>query len=268
RSYNVRLDLRVVYQHLCHNHPAPDEPDYPLNIGLPPGSTLTHAALARRAEECLGLGRPAAQRSPAQQQRLDTLLAVTRIPESALLGHLNWATWHFQEIVQQRTGGASPFGNQGVRYSGSADDEALNRHVARYRADPVALAAFSADTDPDGRIPVPVLTVHGIDDPVAFVELDHQWRQTMQAAGTAGHLVQSFTAHDTHSTLSDATYRTLLDELLRWRDTGLAPTPLTIARRCKTLVGPEPEGSATAQCRFVPAYQPAALDSRVPPRGP
>jgi len=113
-----------------------------------------------------------------------------------------------------------------------------------------------------------VLTVHGIDDPVAFVELDDQWRQTMQAAGTADHLVQSFTAHGTHSYLSDATYRALLAELLQWLDTGRAPTPLAIARRCKALVGPEPEGSPTAQCRFVPAFQPAALDSRVPPRGP
>jgi alpha-beta hydrolase superfamily lysophospholipase len=266
RSYDMRLDLRVLYQHLCHNHPAADEPDYPLNIGLPPGSPLTREALAQRADACTGLRLPATQRSAAQQQRLDALLATSGVPEAALLGHLNWATWHFQDVVQQRTGGLSPFGNRGVRYRGSSDDDALNRAVARYTASPVAVAAFSADTDPGGRIPVPVLTVHGIEDPVAYVELEQRFAQTMTAAGTADHLVQTFAMFDQHSYLSDATYTTLLAELLRWVDSGLAPTPLTIARRCKALVGPEPEGSPTAQCRFVPAFKPEPLDSRVPVR--
>ena len=30
QSYNFRLDLRVVYQIVCANHPKPDEPAYPL----------------------------------------------------------------------------------------------------------------------------------------------------------------------------------------------------------------------------------------------
>jgi hypothetical protein len=183
-----------------------------------------------------------------------------------LLGHLNWATWHFQDVVQRRTGGASPFGNRGARYTGSADDDALNRSVARYTADPQAVALLAADTDPGGRITVPMLTVHAIDDPVAAVELEQRFHDTVQAAGQADHLVQTFAAFSEHSYLSDATYTTLLAELLRWLDSGLAPTPLSIARRCKALVGPEPEGSPTAQCRFVPAYQPAPLDSRFPVR--
>jgi len=266
RSYDFRLDLRVIYQQLCRNHPAPDEPDYPLNIGLPPDSTLSHAALARRVDDCLGLRLPEPQRSVAQQQRLQTLLAVSGLAERSLLGHLNWATWHFQDVVQLRTGGRSPFGNRGVRYSGSADDDALNRAVPRYTADAQAVARFAADADPGGRIAVPMLTVHAIDDPVAAVELEHSFHDTVQAAGQADHLVQTFAAFGDHSYLSDATYSTLLAELLRWLDSGQVPTPLAIARRCKALVGPEPEGSPTAQCRFVPAYQPASLDSRVPAR--
>ena len=39
RSYDFRLDLRVVYQALCNNHPRPDEPAYPLWMGLPANST-------------------------------------------------------------------------------------------------------------------------------------------------------------------------------------------------------------------------------------
>ncbi len=37
-AYDFRLDLRVIYQHLCNNHPSPDEPDYPLCAGLPKDS--------------------------------------------------------------------------------------------------------------------------------------------------------------------------------------------------------------------------------------
>ena len=84
RSYDFRLDLRVVYQHLCGNHPRADEPAYPLWMGLPPGSPLTHAALAARVDACLGLRQPVALRTAQQQHTLQALLAVIRVPESAL----------------------------------------------------------------------------------------------------------------------------------------------------------------------------------------
>jgi len=35
QSYNFRLDLRVVYQAVCANHPTPDEPAYPLSARVP-----------------------------------------------------------------------------------------------------------------------------------------------------------------------------------------------------------------------------------------
>lgn len=126
----------------------------------------------QRARDCLGLGLPAAQRSAEQAQRLKTLLAVVHISEGSVLGHLSWATFHFQDIVSQRTGGRNPFGNIGAVYSGSDDDAALNAAVLRYRADPVAAAQFAADTNLQGRIDVPVLSLHAIHDPTAFVELE------------------------------------------------------------------------------------------------
>ena len=171
RSYDFRLDLRVVYQALCDNHPKPDEPAYPLWQGLPPGSALTRAELARRVDDCTGLRLGADKRSTVQQHKLDALLKVVRIPERSLIGHLNWATWHFQDVVFARLAGANPFGNIGARYAGSADDDALNARVERYRADPAAVARFGADTDPTGHLHVPTLTAHAIDDPVAFVAL-------------------------------------------------------------------------------------------------
>ena len=261
RAYDFRIDLRVVYQYLCNNHPRPDEPAYPLWMGLPPDSTLTSAQLAQRTRECLGLGLPAAQRSTEQQRKLDTIVKVIGIPASSVQGHLNWATWHFQDIAQKRSGGRSVFGNAGVRYAGSADDAALNAGVLRYAADPQARAQFGADADLGGRIPVPVLTVHGVRDATAFVEMDHSFRQTMERAGTAGHLVQTFTEDSEHSYLSDPVYPALMGALLSWVEQGVKPTPQGIARDC-----PGFEAKFGAGCRFLPEFTPAALESRVPAR--
>lgn len=263
-SYDFRLDLRVVYQHLCGNHPAPGEPDYPLWMGLPEGAKLTRPELAARADECLGVRKPAAQRTPEQARRLKTLIEILRIPERSVIGHLNWATWHFQDIATQRTGGRAVFGNAGVRYTdsaGSAEAAAVDAGVRRYRADPAAVAAFEADTDPTGRIRVPVLTTHGIGDATAFVELEHRFREVMVAAGRGDHLVQTFVDSNEHSYLGDATYPPLFEALLAWVERGVKPTPAGIAQRCRELRAADPTG-----CRFVVDYAPAPLSTRVPPR--
>lgn len=258
RSYDFRTDLRVVYQYLCNNHPRPTEVQYPLNIGLPADAAMTQADLAARVNECLALNKPVAERTPEQQRKVKTIVDVIRIPASSIQGHMNWATFHFRDVVQHRTGGASPFGNQGVLYRGSSDDAALNAAVLRYRADPAAVARFAQDTDLTGRIPVPVLTVKGVDDPTAFVELDAAFKATMAQGGSAARLVQTFTQHNTHSYLSDPTYPTLLAALLRWVDTGDKPTPEGIARLCAGMEPPFGKG-----CAFLPGYVPAPLASRV-----
>lgn len=261
RSYDFRLDLRVVYQHLCQNHPRPDEPAYPLWMGLPADSKLTPAQLAERTRECLGLGLPAAQRSAAQARKLKTVIDVLHIPERSVQGHLNWATFHFRDIAQHRSGGRSVFGNIGADYRGSDDDKALNAAVQRYRADPAAVAQFADDTDPTGRISVPVLSVHGVNDPIAFVEMDHSFGQTMAAAGAGARLVQTFTDDQEHSYLSDPVYPALMAALLEWVEQGRKPTPQAIAARCTALQSQFGPG-----CRFLPDFKPAALDTRVAPR--
>ncbi|MBV7429706.1 MULTISPECIES: hypothetical protein [unclassified Acidovorax] len=261
RSYDFRTDLRVVYQYLCNNHPRPTEAAYPLNIGLPRDAAMTQADLAARVNECLALNRPAAERTPEQQRKVKTIVDVIRIPASSIQGHMNWATFHYRDVVQHRTGGASPFGNRGVQYKGSPDDAALNAAVLRYRADPAAVARFAQDTDLGGRIPVPVLTVKGVEDPTAFVELDAAFKATMEQGGSAARLVQTFTQHNTHSYLSDPTYPALMTALLRWVDEGVKPTPEGIAAQC-----PAFEAQFGKGCAFLPAYLPAALNTRVADR--
>jgi len=260
RAYDFRLDLRVIYQALCGNHPRADEEAYPLWMGLPPGAKLTAGELHQRVDACLGLDRPAAQRTAPQQEKVDAIVRTLHIPASAIQGHMAWATFHFRDIAE-RMGGRSVFGNEGVRYQGSRDDDALNAAVARYARDPAAWSAFARDTDPDGHIPVPVLTVHGIGDPTAFVEMDDTFLHTMQAAGTADHLVQTFTDHATHSYLADPVYPALLVALSTWAQGGPKPSPGQVAQQCLAM-----EARFGPGCRFRPDFRPGPLATRVAPR--
>jgi len=263
RAYDLRLDLRVVYQALCQNHPGPDESAYPLWMGLPPDTKLTRAELAERVDACLGTQHKPAERSPAQRQRLATLTRVVKLPEQEILPHLQWATWHFQDIVLRKLKGRNPFGNEGVVYTGSPDDAALNRDVPRYRADPGALADLARDADPTGRLLLPTLTLHGIDDLTAFVEMEAQFRDTVAEAGAADHLVQVYTADREHSYTSDAQYVSAVDALLDWVDQGRKPEATTLSQRCKAL---PVQWQPASGCRIRVDYQPASLDSRIPPR--
>lgn len=261
RSYDFRLDLRVVYQYLCNNHPRPDEPSYPLWMGLPADSKMNQAQLAERTRECLGLGLPAAQRTPEQAHKLKTIVDVIRIPERSVQGHLNWATFHFRDIAQNRSGGRSVFGNIDAVYSGSPDDATLNAAVLRYPADPQAVRNFAEDTDPNGRIPVPVLTAHALHDPIAFVELKHQFRETMRKAGTADRLVKVYTEDSEHSYLSEPLYPALMQELLAWVQQGRKPTQQSVAEACAAAQGQWGPG-----CRILVGYEPRPLETRVAPR--
>lgn len=262
-TYDFRLDLRAVYQHLCNNHPRPDEPAYSLAIGLPHDSKLTTAELAARTDECLGVRKPAAQRTPEQAQRLKTIVDVLKFPETSVMSHLNWGTFGLRDVVE-KNGGVSPLGNGGVRYVGSSDDAGLNAAIPRFKADPRAAARFAADVDHQGRFAVPVISAHAIDDATVFVEGQDTLRQRMTAAGNGGRLVQAFVASKEHSYWGDAHYPVLFEALLSWVEKGQKPTSAGIAQRCQQLQ--VARGAPAAACAFVPDYVPQPLATRVFPR--
>ncbi len=259
RAFRRRLKF-LCAQHLCNNHPRPNEPQYPLAIGLPADSRLTAADLASRADDCLGVRKPAAQRSPEQALKLKTIVDVVKIPESSVTGHLNWGTFTLRDVVS-KNGGVSPFGNDRIRYTGSADDAALNRDIPRFMADPQGVARFAADVDHAGRFAVPVLSAHGIGDSTVFVEGNDTLRQRMVAAGNGARLVQTFVDSSEHSYWGDAYYPPLFEALLNWVEKGQKPTPAGIAERCRQVNAAQPTA-----CRFLPDYSPRPMASRVPVR--
>ncbi len=260
RAYEHRFDLRVVYEYLCRNHPRPDEPAYPLWMGLRDGDGMTVDALRARADECLGSSHGPDARTPAQASRLRQLLAVVHVPEKSVEPELAFSTFTFRDIAR-RYGWRSVFSNVGAVYRGSDDDAALNAGVERDAADPDALRAFADDSDLTGRIDVPVLTMHAIHDPTAFVEMERRFGDRMTAAGHGGNLVQTFSDDAVHSYVSDATYVTLLAALRAWVTDGTKPTPSGIADACAAAQAHFP-----STCRFRPAFVPLPLESRVAER--
>lgn len=261
RGYDYRVDLRAVYQYYCRNLPRPSEEQYPLWQGLPADSDLTTAEVRARLDECTGYAKAPAERTAVQQRNLDDILAVTGVPEATLESHLRFSVFTFRDIVHNRLDGRNPFGNRGVRYSGSHDDVALNRGVERFHTDRTAARDLSFDSDLTGDVRVPVLTLHAIGDPTAYVEHAAAYRATLRGAGREHLLAQSFTRESDHSGLSASGYAASMAALDGWVTTGRKATPAAIAAACP--VFDEKYGTG---CFHDPAYVPASYASRVEAR--
>lgn len=262
RGYDYRLDLRVVYQYYCGNHPRPDEMQYPLWMGLAPGQEMSTADLRSRLQECTGYRSDPSARTPEQQQRLDDVLAAARIPEESFESHMTWATRTFADLVHERLDGRNPFTNMGVRYTGTSDDRALNAGVQRYARDPLARRDLAYDSDLTGVVDVPTLSLHAIGDPTVFVEQEDAYRLTREAAGTADLHAAVFTTESEHSYLQDPEYVAAMRALSAWTAGGERPTPDAVAAGCVAA-----QAEFTGDCLVDPAFVPGSYDERVAPRG-
>jgi hypothetical protein len=256
-NYQHRADARVVFQYYCRNMPRADETAYPLWNGVAPDSRMTLKDLDTIVDECTGAGHPAAARSEQQKQNLANILGVMGYPENLLVRHMQAGTLLFRDIVKNTTGGRNPFSNVGVHYKGSSDDDALNRDVVRFEADPAAAAALKADGDPTGVLPVPVVSIHSINDPQVVVEGQSAYLDIVRAAGSASRLVQAFTDERGHTAQSAPELAAALDALMQWIDKGAKPTAQSIAAGCEQM-----RGSLDGPCRYRPEYAPKPYATR------
>jgi dienelactone hydrolase len=90
--------------------------------------------------------------------------------------------------AQQRLAG-QPFDNATRIYSGSSDDAALNAGVARFSADPAALAAMNA-FETAGNLRVPVVTLHTTGDPIVPYEQQRLYAAKVGRSGATARLTQ------------------------------------------------------------------------------
>jgi alpha-beta hydrolase superfamily lysophospholipase len=260
-NYQHRVDLRAVYQYVCKNLPRPDEAQYPLWMGVASDAKMTLRDLDAVVDECTGVAHPAAQRSEQQKKNLADIIGVMGYPENLLVRHMQAATLLFRDIVKRTTSGRDPFDNTGVRYHGSSNDDELNRNVARFAADPAAVAALKADGDPTGKLPIPVVSIHSINDPQVPVEQQAAYRDTVAAAGSTNRLVQAYTDERAHTGQSAPELAAALDALVQWVEKGTKPTAQSIAAACEqfraTFEGP---------CAWHPEFTPKPYGTKFYPR--
>lgn len=258
RGYDMRLDLRVAFQAICNVHPAAGEQVYSVGLGLPAGSKIKRQQVARWFNECTGADKKAEERSDAQKQALADISAASRIPPGALLGHLQWATFVFQDLSEFVTGGRPAFGNVNVRYRGTSDDEGFNRKVMRIAPDPEAVKLLAADSDPTGKFDIPVITMHQVRDTTVFVEQQHEYRRIVGAAGNGERLLQTFVDDNQHSKTGPPHYPAILNALQGWIETGAKPSIEAILQNCETA-----KIKYAGECRFLPGFQPKPWYDRI-----
>jgi hypothetical protein len=176
---------------------------------------------------------------------------------------MNWATFTFRDLVMRQLNGKNPFDNEKVIYFGSDNDAALNKNIIRFAADPKAVEQLGDDANFSGELSVPVITMHAISDPTAFVELENAFYQTVMAGGMEKNLVQIFTDEDNHQKLSNAEYASIFSAMYTWINKGQKPTVELVAKTCETKNKLYSEG-----CKIVQDYYPSELKTRVPNRFP
>jgi pimeloyl-ACP methyl ester carboxylesterase len=145
--------------------------------------------------------------------------------ESILTGLFFNTLDEFMGDLRERTHGHDYFDNTRVAYTGSGDDEALNAGVGRFAAAPDALEFLRQWYQPDGKLTMPVLTVHTTRDPVVPRLHDAAFQAAVAAAGRSDLLVQRFVDVFGHCSEDWADDLAAFDDLRTWVETGIRPTP-------------------------------------------
>jgi pimeloyl-ACP methyl ester carboxylesterase len=156
-----------------------------------------------------------------QYTSFSELVAALTSPGTPLAFQVN-----FTEDLLGRTHGRFWFDNTATIYTGSQDDAALNAGVGRFNSAPDAANYFEHYYEPDGRLQIPVLTLHTTRDPLVRFAHEAVYAGIVADAGRSEMLVQrTFNrfGHCTFITLDEQV--AALEDLVRWAEMGVKPAP-------------------------------------------
>jgi pimeloyl-ACP methyl ester carboxylesterase len=136
-----------------------------------------------------------------------------------------WYNVFGTEDAQQRLGG-QPFDNSIRAYSGSSADAALNAGVARFTADPAALAAL-ARFETSGNLQVPVVNPHTTGDPIVPFNQMTLYGAKVSQAGAGSQLTQTAVERHGHCSFQAAELLGAFSTLISM----LPPQPAAVAAR-------------------------------------
>jgi hypothetical protein len=131
--------------------------------------------------------------APANRGKLEELAATAKLPvdpadfvataETCVHDALSYCILNMVDATATLNG--FPYGNREKVYSGSGDDEALNREVTRVDAAPAAVDEMRARYDTTGRLSKPLVTIHTTRDPQVPYEHEVLYEAKCEAAGKA-----------------------------------------------------------------------------------
>jgi pimeloyl-ACP methyl ester carboxylesterase len=124
--------------------------------------------------------------------------------------------------MQQRAHG-NPFGNADLIYTNSGDDFALNKGVARYRANVAAAERMGRFYAPTGKLTRPLLALHDTGDPLVPASTAFEYALAAQRAGHGDNFVQQFVNKEGHCVFTPEEIDRAFGELLGWVNEGRRP---------------------------------------------
>jgi pimeloyl-ACP methyl ester carboxylesterase len=130
----------------------------------------------------------------------------------------------------KRTGGASPFDNQSVTYTGlGAYDAVVNASVDRFAGSKEAFNYLKAFYQPTGNLKIPVLTLHTTLDPDVPFTHEASLAAIVANAGSSKKLVQQNYNRYGHCNFSPAETAAAFLRLATWVERGVKPVSGALA---------------------------------------
>jgi hypothetical protein len=273
RTWDQAVDVRLLFDAVCSEHPLPASSDPALPwildaASIPadiddiddPDSLLQLASAANRVRQCTGLFQPDLLDSSAQRARLAQLKALLGVSSDDFLKtQLGYALFPLSDLVRDpaKLDGHSAFDNRNVLYG----DPDIDARVLRVQRDPLAAVRLAASSNPRGGWgDARVLVLHTDRDELVFPEhVDTLRRLVRDAARPA---VSAFVreAAPGHCQFTEAELNSGLSALQAWIDGADAPSARDLDATCEATAD-------SAACRFDPDYAVASLDTRIRPRG-
>jgi hypothetical protein len=134
------------------------------------------------------------------------------------------------EDLLARTGGASPFENRSVTYTGlGAYDAVVNGGVDRFAGSSRAFEYLKAYYKPTGDLPIPVLTLHTTLDPDVPFSHEQRLANIVKNAGYSSKLVQQHYTRYGHCNFSPAETASAFFRLAEWVKRGVKPVSGAVA---------------------------------------
>jgi hypothetical protein len=258
RVWDGALDLRLIYDVLADGIPGAEIPGGA--YGLPKDSALTETDVALAVNQATGILVPPAARTPQQQANLDTLLAVSGIPESFLLTDMGFATFGLANLTWDpgKLGGHTGIGNANVDYGDAAINAAIERTEPRKRD----AARLRKNWTPKGRVgDVKIVSIHTDKDGLVIVENESEYASKVPAKNlTVGIVVEEAPSH---CGFTEAEVVAGWEVLRGWIAGFPQPSAADLQATCVAL---DLGGLAAGPCRFDPSFVIPDMDGRVRPR--